>query len=413
VKKSLKYLDFKTACENSINLCKKIEKTEIISSFDALNRVVSKDIICIKNLPSFDNSAIDGYAIKFEDLGKTLKITHTIFAGDKREFQALKSGECYKIMTGAKVSKDIDIIVPFELCKKVLEDFIEVPQDIKKGSNIRLKGEEQTIGNVILKKGTKLNSSHLAILFSQGITALEVYKKLEIAIISTGDELKEPWEKAKEDEIYNINSFFLSSFLKEQGFNSSYCGLAPDSLEKSIELIDGLKDFDLIITSGGISMGDADFLASAFTKCGLDIAYHGVNLKPGKAMMMGNINKTIVVALPGNPLASAINSYLFLLPILKKLQGEIFFYHDFIATKNQTNFKVKEDRVEAVLGFLEFGVFKAVKNNKYGSGMITLLSQSNALALFDGNKTSINENEIIKVLEFNGKFVKEKIDFLN
>ena len=160
-------------------------------------------------------------------------------------------------------------------------------------------------------------------------------------------------------------------------------------------------------------MGDADFLANAFIKCGLDIAYHGVNLKPGKAMMMGNINKTIVVALPGNPLASAINSYLFLLPILKKLQGEVFFYHDFISAKNQTNFNVKENRVEAVLGFLEFGVFKAVKNNKYGSGMITLLSQSNALALFVGSKTSINENEIIKVLEFNGKFVKEKIDFLN
>lgn len=413
MKKKLNYVDFDIACNSSLELCKSVEKSEIISIFNSLGRVLYEDVICVKNLPSFDNSAMDGYAIRLEDSGKTLKIVDTIFAGDKKDFPQLKSGECYKIMTGAEVPKQIEAIVPIELCVENIENSVTICENIKIGSNIRLKGEEQKEGSILLKKGEKITSSHIAMLVSQGIMAVDVYRKIQIAIISSGNELKEPWEIANEDEIYNINAFFLSSFLKEQDFSSTYCGVIPDNFEKTVSFIQGLKDFDVVITSGGISMGDADFLANAFIECGLEIAYHGVNIKPGKAMMTGNMGKTLVVALPGNPLANAINAYIFLLPALKRLQGETAIYNDFIECKNQKSFKVKEKRVEAVLGKITNGVFEVTRDNKYGSGMISAIYESNALMLSNGNSNEIKEKELIKVLEFNGKFTEKKVDLLN
>ena len=413
MKKNLNYVDFDIACNSSLELCKSVEKSEIISIFNSLGRVLYEDIICVKNLPSFDNSAMDGYAIKIEDAGKALKVVDTIFAGDKREFLKLNSAECYKIMTGAKVPEGIEAVVPVELCNEISENNVVIDSNIKKGSNIRLKGEEKKEGTILLKKGEKITSSHIAMLVSQGIMVVKVYRKIQIAIISSGNELKEPWEVANQDEIYNVNAFFLESFLKEQHFDSNYCGVVPDDFSKTVSFIQNLKDFDVIITSGGISMGDADFLANAFIECGLEIAYHGVNIKPGKAMMTGNIGKTLVVALPGNPLASIINAYIFLLPMLKKIQGETKIYHDFIECRNQKNFKVKERRVEAVLGRIVNGIFEVTRDNKYGSGMISAVYESNALMLSSGNNKEIEEEKTIKVLEFNRKFIDKKANFLN
>ena len=227
---------------------------------------------------------MDGFAIKFEDAGKTLKINKVIFAGDKGEKvkESLSSNECYKIMTGAKVPNDADTIIPIENCIDVTERNVTIPNDIKKGANLRLKGEEQKEGNVLFTKGEELTSSHITLLASQGITMIEVYKQISIAVLSTGNEIKEPWENADEEEIYNCNSFALVSQLKEKGFNATYSGVIPDDLEKSKEFIKNLKNFDVILTTGGISMGDADFVGEAFLQNGLEILFHGVNIKPGR-----------------------------------------------------------------------------------------------------------------------------------
>lgn len=160
-------------------------------------------------------------------------------------------------------------------------------------------------------------------------------------------------------------------------------------------------------------MGDADFLAKAFLDCGLEVTFHGVNLKPGRAMMLGKLKNSLVLALPGNPLANAINSHIFLLPLLKKLQGETKFNHDFIECKNSKDFGVKLDRVEAVLGFVENGKFQATKDNKYGSAMISLLYLSNSIALTSGKSALIKDSDTIKVLPFIKKYIENRVDFLN
>lgn len=410
--KKLNYLDFEVAFEKSLEIVTPKITTENIFINEALGRVLSQDVVCKKNLPAFNNSAMDGFAIKSSDAGKTLKINKTIFAGDKVE-ASLNQNECYKIMTGAKVPNDVDTIVPIENCFDVTQNSVKIPENLKKGANLRLEGEEQKVGEIILKKGEKLTASKIAILASQGIVVVEVYKKISIAILSTGNELKEPWQEASNDEIYNCNSLLIVSLLKEKDFEATYCGVIPDDLEKSTNFIKDLKSYDVVITTGGISMGDADFMAQAFLNNGLEVAYHGVNIKPGRAMMTGVMNETLVICLPGNPIAASLNTYLFVYPMLKKLQGETAFYHNYIKASNKTKFKTKQGRVEAVLGSIETGEFLVTKENIYGSGMITVLALSSAILVSSGKSLEILENQEIKIVEFNGRFLDKKVDFLN
>lgn len=411
----LNYLDFEIAQEKSLNLVNQTAYKEIISLSEAIGRVLSKDVICVKNLPAFNNSAMDGFAIKFSDAGKILSINKVIFAGDKgaKVEPSLKENECYKIMTGAKVPFDADTIIPIENCFDVTQNSVRIPLEIKKGANLRLKGEEQKEGDVILRKGEKITSSFITLLASQGLVMVEVYKKISIAILSTGNEIKEPWEQVDDEEIYNCNSYALISLLKEKNFDATYCGVIPDNLEESKTFIKSLKNYDVIISTGGISMGDADFVGEAFLQNGLEVAFHGVNIKPGRPIMMGKMQNTVVICLPGNPLTAMVNIYLFVIPMLKKLQSETSINHGFIKAVNKKEFKTKSGRVNVVLGKVQNGDFFVTRDNKYGSGMITVLYESNAILVTNEQTPTITLNQEVKLLDFNGKFFEEKVDILN
>lgn len=358
---------------------------------------------------------MDGFAFKASDAGQTLKIKRAIFAGDKDKSsdELLEKNECYKIMTGAKVPKDADTIIAIENCINVTEDSVTIPVDIKKGSNLRLEAEELKISDILIKKGEKINSSHIALLASQGVVMVEVYKQISIAVLSTGNELKEPWQKASNEEIYNCNSFAIIAQLNEKGFNATYCGVIPDNLEKSIDFINSLKKYDVIITSGGISMGDADFMAEAFLKNGLEVAFHGVNVKPGRPIMMGKMDSSLVICLPGNPLTAMVNINLFVIPMLKKLQGENAFYHGYIKAINQSSFKTKKGRVNLVLGRVQNGNFYVTDENKYGAGMITALYKSNSILVTNASTSNIESTQEVKILDLNGIYFEESTDILN
>jgi molybdopterin molybdotransferase len=203
--KKLESLNFYDAIELAMQKTVFPNNTEIVMIDNALNRVLACDVICQKNLPSFDNSAMDGFAFKYEDIGKTVKIISTIYTGDTPTESLIKHS-CYKIMTGAKVPSDADTIVPIEDCPDIKEKEVTLPTNIKKGNALRKKGEEQAKGTLLLKKGERLSPAHISMLSAQGIVAFEVYKPLSIAVVSTGNEIKEPWHKSSEDEIYNSNA---------------------------------------------------------------------------------------------------------------------------------------------------------------------------------------------------------------
>jgi len=410
--KQLTYLDYKDAVNIGLDAANVLKRTEFISIEDSIGRVFSKDIICKKNLPSFDNSAMDGFAFKASDAGKKLKVKRVVFAGEG-DVGTVEDEECVKIMTGAKVPNGADTIVPIEDTVSFDGDYVEFPTNIKKGNHFRPKGEESKEGEVIFKKGDRINSSMVAILAAQGITMIEVFSKPKIAVLSTGNELKEPWETASEDQIYNSNSYAIISMLKEHNFDSTYVGVVPDSLEKSIEFISHLKSYDVVITTGGISMGDADFIAQAFIENGLEVEFHGVKVKPGRPTMMGKMGNSYVMAMPGNPLTALVNTYLLALPIIYKISGSSAFYHDFVYAKNVKEYKVRPKRANVVLGNLKNGEFNVTRNNRYGSGMLMPIIESNCAMITLDERDFVKEDEIIKVIPFGLKLKEFKSDVYN
>lgn len=386
-----------------LGLVNKKSSSLLLPLSQALGFVIAKDILCKKNLPSFNNSALDGYAFRFSDIDERLYVKGTIFAGDNVQAN-LDQHECYKIMTGAKIPGDVDTIVGFEDTTLHDENYVEIKKNIKKGNAFRKKGEEVSEGKTLLKDGTLLNSSCIALLSSQGISEVEVYKKPSIAIFSTGNELKEPWEEAAADEIYNVNSSALIALFNEFGFDADYCGVIPDNLEQSKAYFQTMKRYDILVTTGGISMGEADFVEEALLSNGLKPLFHGINIKPGRPTMVGKMEETIVASMPGNPLAAYVNAFLLLIPLLKKIQGTIGFDHQVVVAKMAEGLKIKPNRANLILGSYENGKFFATMENKYGSGMILPILQSNALLVTDEKTSEISKDEEIKIILFKGFF---------
>jgi len=406
------YVDFNEAVESALTNAEGATLKEIIGLEKALGRVFSQDVTCQKNLPSFNNSAMDGFAIKASDAGSTLRVKEVIYAGEAKE-ASLSEGECYKIMTGAQVPSDVDTIIPIENVLKFENDEVTLPETVRKGDALRLKGEETKEGERLFEEGEEITARTIAVLASQGIVSIEVYKKLSIAVVSTGNELKEPWENASEDEIYNCNSYAIISTLQAKGFDASYIKVIPDNLDETISFVSDLKSYDIIITSGGISMGDADFVGRAFEANGLETLFDGVNIKPGRPIMMGRMEKTFVICLPGNPLTAMVNLYLFAIPIMRKIQGHTAHHHNTELAHNTAEFKTKSGRVNVVLGTLQAGEFTATRGNRYGSGMITVIEESNAMLLTSATSNGCVVGKSVKVVRLDGAYTKESVDIFN
>jgi len=392
-------VSFDEAVTLSLALASTKPHQEWVSIFDALGRTLACEITCKKNLPSYNNAALDGFAFKYRDGLSELSICTTILAGSVVA-PRLGEHECYKIMTGAKVPSDADTIIPFEDCLSYDEHKIVLSPTVKKGNALRLKGEEERVGAPLLSEGVCVSSRDIALLASQGISMVEVYKKLSIAVFSTGDELKSPWEDASEDEIYDINALSLVALLSEHGFVAHYCGVIPDNLEAATTYFARMKQYDVLVTSGGVSMGEADFVERALIKNGFEAAFHGINIKPGKPTMMGKMGETIVASMPGNPLAAYVNAFLFLIPVLKKLQGQKKFHFEPIMARNAETFKMKSGRVNLVLGRFVDGKFHVFGSNKYGSGMVKPLVNSNALWISTETMSSIDAEDEMSILKF-------------
>ncbi|WP_457596414.1 molybdopterin molybdotransferase MoeA [Hydrogenimonas sp.] len=396
MKKSL--IPFSEALEKALAHAPVTRKKETVMLGDALGRILAREILCRKNLPAFDNSAMDGFAIRAEDAGKTLPVQGRILAGEIPA-EPLKPGYAYQIMTGAKMPEGADTVIPIEACE-VTDGGVRIPEAVTKGANYRHKGEESRVGERLIEKGTRLDFSHIAMLSAQGIVAVEVYAPLRIAVLSSGDEIKEPWEEAGENEIYNANALGITALLRRHGFSPHYAGALPDDLSRSVDAIADLRGYDAIITTGGISMGEADYLKEAFVRNGLEPLFHGVDVKPGKPTMMGRMGETFVMAMPGNPLTTLVNTFLLCVPILTKMQGATACHFAPVLAPNAEPFKMKPTRANIVLGRLEAGRFVATRGNKVGSGMLSPLMESSGVALFCAGTPAPEAGETVRFIPF-------------
>jgi molybdopterin molybdotransferase len=390
---------FADALNLAMEKAQKKTQKEIVLLTEAQGRILFEDIKAKKNLPSFDNSAMDGFAFRYEERGKRVHIAGKIFAGEVPE-AILQEGECYKIMTGAQLPEDVDSVVPFEQCQETTEEYVLIPDTIKRGSNVRKKGEEIGVGEILIHAGTVLEPAHIALLSAQGIMAVEVTVKPKIVIIATGDEIKEPWEEANEDEIYNANAFGIKALLQSYGFDADYAGAINDDYERTVNIIGGLRSYDVIITTGGISKGDADFIYKAFLHHGFETLFQGVRIKPGHPVTMGTMGDTFVMGMPGNPLATMLTTHAIAIPVLYRIAGAKACYHAVHYAKISQDLTVRSGRVNMIIGRVENGIFTPIRNNRIGSGMITPLCESSAVIYPDESTETIRKDTWVKVVSF-------------
>ena len=359
-----------------------------------LDMVLAEDIIATHNLPPYDNSAMDGYAVKLSDAGKFVKVTHTIFAGD--DYNAdLETGFGIKIMTGAKIPFGTECIVPIEDVE-LKDDGVVLPTDLKLNRHVRFAGEDIKSKTTLLNEGQKLHAHHITLLASQGISHIKVYKKPKIAIFASGNELKMHFENVESYQLYNTNTPTFYARAKELGCEVEFIGTAHDTLEDIHEHIKSALDCDLIITSGGVSVGDADFTKEAFGAFGYEIFFDKIEIKPGKPTTFGKIGSTCILNLPGNPLAAALNFELFGQSIILALSGATNKYLSTITTKMADDYKLKKGRRTLVPGFFDGNSFEPYK--KFAPGMISPLAKSNAYIIIDKNCGFLKKDTIVKII---------------
>ena len=383
--------------------------TKILPIEQALGSVLAENIVATHNLPPYDNSAMDGYAVKISDASKCVKISSTIFAGDNSD-AVLKTGYTIKIMTGAKVPEGTEAIVPREDTQEC-EDGVMLPQNIKIGRHIRLSGEDIRTDELLFNKGVKLQAHQITLLASQGISHVKVYKKPKIAIFASGSELKMHFEKVEDSyQLYNTNAPAIKSRAEELGYDVDFIGTAKDSMEDLQEHLKSALDSDLIITSGGVSIGDADFTKEVFENAGMKTYFDKVQIKPGKPTTFGQINNTMVLNLPGNPLAASINFELFGQSILLAMSGANEKYLSTIDSKMAEDFKLKSGRRTLLPGYFNGSTFTPTKN--FAPGMIRPLSNANGYIMIGEKCSFIESGTKLKVLPIRFAFNADKQESL-
>ncbi|HED4594125.1 TPA: molybdopterin molybdotransferase MoeA [Campylobacter jejuni] len=368
-----------------------LDESELISLEKAKDRILAKDLYARKNLPSFDNAALDGYAFNYADINEALEIKGTIFAGDKN-FYTVAKNECYKIMTGAKIPKNADTILMLE-DEYIEENKLIIKKTPKQYNAYRYKGEELKKGEILLQKGTKLNDKHIALLASQGLYKIEVIRKIRIGIFSSGNELKEPWQECDEESIYNANALPLLTMLQ----NASYLGIIKDDFKSTKEALEN-TNFDLLITSGGASVGEADFMEKALDELGFTPLFKGLKARPARPTKLYRKGENFVLILPGNPMAAYLSCFIFAKKIINLLSGNLDNPLTFYG-KMGMDLKLKSGRNNLILGNLEKDIFTPFNENKFGSGMILPLIKSEFLLISEENTSELKKGDEITLLK--------------
>lgn len=359
--------------------------SEILPLNLVVNRVLKEDIYATLDVPLYDNSAMDGYGVRFCDAGKKVKVVGSVFAGSSDSF-TFSSGECVKIMTGARVSGNIEAVVPFENVS-LDGEFVVLPKDIKENANIRPCAGELSSGELIATSGSTITPSLIGLMATFGITFVKVQKLPKIGILSSGDELVEPWSVAKEVSIHNSNSFTIYSLLQSYGYSSTYIGVIDDKNRKEI-LASYIDSYDILITSGGVSKGEADYIKDILASNGAKTLLSGVNLKPGKPITISKCKECYIFSLPGNPMAAYTTALLFLLPFIGATKRVV-------KAENDEDFAIGSKRTNVVFGVYSKGKFKSYNKNKYSSNMLSPIYKSNGYVIAKNNAVKGDILEVV------------------
>lgn len=356
---------------------------------EALGFYLAMQIIAPFDIPSFDNSAMDGYALCGIEIA--YKIVGEVAAGDTSQHE-LKHGEAMRIFTGGKIPENTTSVIMQEKTE-VKETTLYIDEAVMVGKNIRLRGSELSKGQEVFHAGHEITPATIGLLASIGKNSVKVYQKPKVAIITTGNELIPPGEKLHEGQIYESNSYALTAALRRHGFSCQEKKQIPDNFEATkAGIASTLEKADILILSGGISVGDYDFVKQALVENGVKELFYKVFQKPGKPIFFGRKENKFVFALPGNPASSLTCFYIYVLPLLHKLSGASNTGLLKLKVPIAHDYKMNSDRPV----FLKALVANEKVNILDGqsSSMIHSLAMGNALAFLTGPQT-FRKNDVV------------------
>lgn len=355
-------------------------ETEKATVFQGLNRVTPEDNIAPWDIPPADISAMDGYAFSLPATGgDKVRVSGFLPAGEIHA-TPVPPGEAVKIMTGAPLPPGCDTVVPVE---DVAEkgDMILLKNIPKPGAHIRRKGEDIRRDTVVIPAGSVLRPQEIGMLSAMGKTSLAVYRKARVAIISTGDELLEPGSTPMPGKIINSNSYSLAAQVLDAGGDPVMLGIAPDTIEATCAKIRAGLNADFIVISGGVSVGDRDFVKAAVETLGGKITFWKVKMKPGKPLAFAMLNGRPIFALPGNPVAAMVSFELFVRPALLKSMGHKRIFRPKVNAALKENLVNKGNRTHLVRGIvtIEEDRYMVTTTGDQSSGRLSSLVQGNGL----------------------------------
>lgn len=398
--------------DQAVNLILKTIKPsnelERLSIKECLGRTLAKDIKSTINVPGHTNSAMDGYAFRGEDIPqdrpKAFTMIGTAFAG-KPFLNSVSKNQCVRIMTGGTMPDNTDTVVMQERIQKK-DGKILIDNTNKLGQNVRQAGEDISINETVLSKGKVIAPAELGLLASVGIKSIAVTKKLRVAFFSTGDELRPVGTKLEKGQIYDSNRYTLYGMLTRLGVEVIDMGVIADQREAVENAFNKASEIaDIIITSGGVSVGEADFVKETLEKLG-EVKFWKVAMKPGRPLAFGRIKNAWFFGLPGNPVSVMVTFYMFVQPAIRKMMGANAYEPLTINALSTSKLRKRPGRIEYQRGILsqikdgETVKYEVNKTGAQGSGILRSMSNANCFIILPMESAGVDIGDIVKVLPF-------------
>lgn len=378
---------------------------EKIGLLEALGRVLGEDIIASRDNPPWDNSAMDGFAVRAEDITQDHAITKPVVLNIIEDVPAgtvatktVGPGQAIRIMTGAPVPKGADTVIKVEETEPS-GDTVRIFKQEPRGSNIRPQGEDVKKGDCIIPKGTQLRPAEVGMLAILAKSFILVHQRPRVAILSTGDELADLDERFDEDKIINSNSYGLAAAVQEAGGIPILLGIAKDQPAALKEKIAHGLNADVLVLSGGVSMGDYDFTKAVFKELGAEMNFWKLAIRPGQPLAFGKIQGKLAFGLPGNPVSSMVTFEQLVRPAMLKMSGQRSYGRPAVQALFQEKFSKRNDRRHFLRGILsrEEGVLKVRTTGEQGSGILTSMVKANCLIDIPQEVERLNPGDTVTV----------------
>lgn len=392
--------------EKILSLVNTVSEIEACKIENAYGRVLAEDIISPVNVPQYTNSAMDGYAIRSDDVDRdSYQVVAEVMAGHAYD-QPLEVGQAVKIMTGAPTPRNGDTVVMREQASQEGDKVTFKGAHIKAGQNVRQAGEDLAIGSDVFTAGTRLASPEMGMIASLGFGEANVFRKLKVAVFSTGDEVQAPGTEQKANSIYDSNRFTIMGMLEKLGCEILDFGILEDNEQLMIEALENASaQADVVMTSGGVSVGDADYIKLALDKLG-QIDFWRINMRPGRPLAFGQINNKPFFGLPGNPVAVMVSFINFVEPALRKMQGEQGWKPLKVNAIATENLRSRQGRTEFSRGIYELddtGRLTVRTTGKQGSGILRSMSEANCLIEISPAIDTVKAGESVTIIPLQGR----------